>query len=186
MSDARNLYSGDTNDTILKYDLTRLTESSMDPGLPESAFTMHSVCLHLLTAQRPLWLISNVLSKDSVRAISCHPELDAVFLSAGYAAIYLHLRPYINIADRRHCQRGRPDHPPRLAGGAPDEPRAGDAAAHGRIHEHGVPPDGSTHIRDGRRDGRCLLAGHAHGVRATGAQGAGWRRTDGTHTVMLP
>lgn len=52
MFDVRDMYSGDTNDTILKYDLTRLTESSLDPGLPECAFAMHSVCPHLYTTLR--------------------------------------------------------------------------------------------------------------------------------------
>ncbi|KAF7796301.1 hypothetical protein EIP86_007478 [Pleurotus ostreatoroseus] len=62
------LYSGDTNETILKYDLTRLGDSSSGPGVPESAFSAHS---------------------ENVRAITCHPELDAVFISTGYVPDYV-------------------------------------------------------------------------------------------------
>ncbi|GJE88449.1 WD40 domain-containing protein [Phanerochaete sordida] len=57
----RHLYSGDTDNMIYKYDLSRAPTFSASPERYADSYMTHT---------------------DSIRAISCHPELEDVFLSA--------------------------------------------------------------------------------------------------------
>ncbi|KAI0081531.1 WD40 repeat-like protein [Panus rudis PR-1116 ss-1] len=64
------LYSGDTDAKIRKYDVSRWTTHSATPGRPLATLERH---------------------RDSIRALSCHPENDEIVLSASDDGIvYLH------------------------------------------------------------------------------------------------
>ncbi|KIP10171.1 hypothetical protein PHLGIDRAFT_28569 [Phlebiopsis gigantea 11061_1 CR5-6] len=66
----RHLYSGDTDSMIYRYDMTRLSTSITTPVRHTQSFAVH---------------------EGDIRSISCHPEQEEVFLSAGEdGKIFLH------------------------------------------------------------------------------------------------
>lgn len=72
------LLRGDTDNTILMYDMSRLSASGTSlPEKPTLTYYEHGVC-----TERTRQNVADLKLQDSIRAISCHPTQDEIFLSA--------------------------------------------------------------------------------------------------------
>jgi len=93
-------YSGGASSAILKYDITSLG-STVEPFTrtnysPDQIYYDHSVAWH----PSDLFLtMNNTISQDSIRAITCHPAQDEVFMTARSVSPshYICKRHYWNI-----------------------------------------------------------------------------------------